>query len=304
MIHAYRFPTVTALHDGLARKLLFARREDLDDANSVDVQLHNVIAEAKSFEWDYLVNRLWVPKTRWTTMVRQYINPESLFEWLQVVEGRFPDSKRGIAVLRTNTVQSRQTGRGVTRRWGSCMLSLSVRVKPRPQITLHSRTCYLGYLSVLDLSVAYVCAKLAAERIGRLDVRDFSFVWQLEMAQFHGFRCLAWPLGGGYDLFMEFMQHDADKRNYPGVYIARQWTERLSRLDEEGVPYGDMKFSSYKRIRRRWHAETYGSEFASQFAGGVKNDKPYRKLPDQHVDELDFSPIGIRWLSWLPSLTQ
>lgn len=295
MIHAYRFPTVTQLHDGLARKLLFARREDLDDANSVDVQLHNVVAEAKSFDWDYLVNRLWVPKTRWTTMVRQYVDPNSLHEWLGTIESRFPDSKRGIAVMRTNTVQARQTGRGVTRRWGSCMLSLSVRMKPRPQVTLHSRTCYLGYLSVLDLTVAYVCAKLAAARIGKIEVEDFSFVWQLEMAQFHGFRCLAWPLGD-FALSEEFINHDAGKSSYPGMHIARKWHDSLAQLDREGVPYGDMPFSSYKRVRRRWHAEMLGEEYASRFAGGVKNDKPYKRLPDLHVSELDFSPLGIGWL--------
>ena len=294
-IHTLQFPTVTELHDGLARRLLFARREELDDANSVDVQLHNVVAEAESFEWDYLVNRLWVPRTRWTTMVRQYVDPNSLLAWLDVIENRFPSSKRGIAVLRTNTVQARQTGRGVTRRWGSCMLSLSVRVKPQPQITLHSRTCYLGYLSVLDLTVAYVCAKLAAERIGKIAVQDFSFVWQLEMAQFHGFRCLAWPLGDP-EVFSEFGYHNASKAEYPGLYIARQWHERIAQLDRDGVPYGDMAFSSFKRVRRRWHAEVFGKEYAAQFAGGKKNDKPYAKLPDVHVDQLDFSPLGMEWL--------
>lgn len=295
MIHAYRFPTVTQLHDGLARKLLYGTRDELDDANSVDVQLHNVIAEAKSFEWDYLIDRLWVPRTRWTTMVRQYIDSNALHEWLGMVEGRFPQSKRGIAVMRTNTVQSRPTGRGVTRRWGSCMLSLSVRVKPQPQITLHSRTCYLGYLSVLDLTVAYVCAKLAAERIGKFEVEDFSFVWQLEMAQFHGFRCLAWPLGD-FDLLDEFQEHDADKKKYPGLYIARQWLDRISKLDADGVPYGDMPFSSYKRVRRRWHAQMFEPEYGERFAGGLKNDRPYARLTSVHVSELDFSPLNLGWL--------
>ena len=294
MIHTYRYRTVTGLHEGLAGELLFGTRAELDDANSVDVQFHNVIAEADSFSWDYRVDRLWVPATRWTTMVRQYVDPQALVSWLDLVQGRFPSSKRGIAVLRTNTVRSRQTGRGVTRRWGSCMLSLSVRVKPKPQITLHSRTCYLGYLSVLDLSVAYVCAKLAAQRIG-IAVTDFSFVWQLEMAQFHGFRCLAWPLGS-QDITSEFLGHDEDRRRYPGIYIARQWHDRLCKLDADGVPYGDMKFSSYKRIRRRWHAQMFDPEFCQQFAGGVGDGRPYKRLPKLHVDDLDFSPIGVGWL--------
>lgn len=291
MIHAYKFPTVTAMHDGLARKLLFGHRDELDDANSVDVQLHNVVAAAKSFEWDYLVDRLWVPRTRWTTMVRQYIDPDSLREWLDVIESRFPASKRGIAVMRTNTVRARQTGRGVTRRWGSCMLSLSLRVKPWPQITLHSRTCYLGYLSVLDLTVAYVCLKLAAERIGRYDPREFSFVWQLEMAQFHGFRCLAWPLGDP-DILRDFARHDCRKQEYPGLHITRQWYDRLRKLDDDEVPYGDMPFSSYKRVRRRWHAQMFEDGHGDQFAGGKKDGRPYARLPHLHVDELDFSPLG------------
>lgn len=295
MIHTFNYPTVTELHDGLARRLLFGKREELDDANSVDVQIHNVVASADQFLWDYNIDRLWVPRSRWTTMVRQYVDPEALHAWLDQIENRFPSSKRGIAVLRTNTVQARQTGRGVTRRWGSCMLSLSVRVKPWPQVTLHSRTCYLGYLSVLDLTVAYVCAKLAAERIGRFDVRDFSFVWQLEMAQFHGFRCLAWPLGDDH-LYDEFTGHDWRKSTYPGVFIARQWLDRINELDTKEVPYGDMPFSSFKRVRRRWHAQMFPADYGAQFAGGLKNDKPYRVLPRVHVDDLDFSPLNLGWL--------
>lgn len=291
-LHAFRFPTVTALHDGLARKLLYGHADTLDDVNSVDVQMHNVMAMANSFQWDYEVQRLWVTRQRWTTLVRQYIDPEALTSWLGVIEDRFPQSKRGIAVLRTNTVKARQTGRGVTRRWGSCMLTLSFRVKPWPQISLHSRTCYLGYLSVLDLTVAYICAKLASERTG-IAVEDMSFVWNLEMAQYHGFRSIAFPLGD-HDEAERFTSHEVSKE-YPGVRLSRMWHDRILKLDEDEIPYGDMKFSSYKRVRRRWHTQMFGLDFAQQFAGGTysKDGKAYRPIDPVHVDELTFSPLGL-----------
>lgn len=291
MVHAYKFPTVTALHDGLARKLLYGTRDELDDANSVDVQLHNVTAYAKSFEWDYRVDRLWTTHQRWNRMVRQYINRDDLEEWLDLIGDRFPSSKRGIAVLRTNTVQSRQTGRGTIRRWGSCMLSLSFRMKPWPQITLHSRTCYLGYLSVLDLSVAYVCAQLVSERVG-IPVRAMSFMWSLEMAQFHGFRCLAFPLGDE-DEADYFLGHDASKAEYPGAFITRNWYNRIAQMDKDHQLYGDMTFSSFKRVRRRWHTQMFGEEYASQFGGGTysKDGRVYKPIPALHVDELDFSAL-------------
>ena len=290
-IHAYKFPTVTALHNGLARKLLYGHASELDDVNSVDVQLHNVIAEAESFDWSYYIDTLWTTRLRWNTMVRQYIDPESLIEWLDTIESRMPGSKRGVAVLRTNTVKARVTGRGVTRRWGSCMLSLSYRVKPRPQITLHSRTCYLGYLSVLDLTVAYVCAKLAGERSG-VDVKDMSFVWSLEMAQYHGFRSIAFPLGDE-NRAAEFHSMDAT-REYPGHRLSMNWYDRLAKLDTDNVPYGDMKFASYKRIRRRWHTQVFGEQHALQFMGGSGRDgKALKLIPPTHTGDLNFSPLGI-----------
>jgi hypothetical protein len=294
MVHLIKAPTATLLHDKLANSLLFGSRTELDDANSVDVQLHNVVAEADSFEWLNSAERFWTTRSRWNTMVRQYIDPVALQEWLNIIEGRFPSSKRGVAVLRTNTVASRNTGRGVTRRWGSCMLSLSYRVKPWPQITLHSRTCYLGYLSVLDMTVAHVCARLAGARSG-VDPTSMRFVWNLEMAQFHGFRCLAYPVGGSDDFFEEFTAHDARRETYPGVYLARKEYDKIEALDNALVPYGDQSFSSSRRVRRRFHTQVHGYDYALQFEGGKdpKNSRAYRPIPHTSTDDLDFTPIGI-----------
>lgn len=290
-IHHILHDTVNGVHDDLCAALLYGTPLTLDDYNSVDVQMHNVIAEADSFLWDKHIDEHWVPHTRWNRMVRQYIDPDLLVEWLDLIENRFPGYKRGIAVMRTNTVQSRVTGRGTIRRWGSCMLSISYRLKPRPQITLHSRTCYLGYLSILDISIAYVCAKLAAMRTG-IAVEDIAFVWQLEAAQWHGYRSLAWVLDDE-DRTNHFANFEYTRDSHPGMYISRKWLADIDRLDDQHVLYGDQKFTSYARIRKRYHTQVFGEEYASQFAGGEKRSNIFKKLPHVHVDALDFGAIGI-----------
>jgi hypothetical protein len=295
MVHVLRAPTATLLHDKIAESLLFGKAIDLDDVNSEDVQMHNVIAEADSFQWNYDTKRLWTTRARWNTMVRQYIDPEALRQWLDLVENKFPSNGRGLAVLRTNTVKSKEGGAGRTRTWGSCMLSISYRQKPWPQLTLHSRTCYLGYLSVLDLTVAHVCARLVATRLG-ITPPDMKFVWMLEMAQFHGFRSIAYPLGGSDELFTRFVEHDRRRETYPGVFITRRQYDRLCKLDDDGVKYGDMTFASHRRVRARWHMEMEGPEYAAQFIGGTRNPKlakPSPLIPSTPTDTLDFSPIGV-----------
>ena len=201
-LHTFSFPSLLDLHDGLCADLLYAPASALDNINSVDVQKHNVLAFAKSLDYPIHLSRVWCSEQRWNTMVRQYLDPTSTKEWLDTIESAFPSSKRGIAVLRTNTVEKRKTGKGTTRRWGSCMLSLSFRRVPYPQITLHSRTSYLGYLSLLDLGVAHVAGRYISERTD-IPVENISFVWSLEMAQFHGFPV---TIIRAIELFPEFLE--------------------------------------------------------------------------------------------------
>lgn len=282
------------LHDTLTERLLFGDANTIDDANSVDVQMHNVMLLSNTMNFDYDVSRLWTTRARWNALVRQYIDKGELETWLDSIEGPMMQRKRGIAVLRTNTVAARQTGRGVTRRWGSCMLSLSYRHVPWPQITLHSRTCYLGYLSAFDLNVAHNCARLIAQRL-HMAVEPIKFVWVLEMAQFHGFRCIAYPLGGSSDLFGQYMSLSPSKA-VPGHRLSRMWYDRLATLDNDNILYGDMKFSSYRRVRRRFHTQVMGEDYANEFTGGEyspKNGGIYRTIPQTMTSDLDFSPIGM-----------
>jgi len=310
MIHTYSAPTVTLLHTDLCNSLAYGPRDEMDMVTSVDVQKHNVVAAADSFDWDFDLRDLWLTRSRWTAMIRQYINPVALEAWLNACEKKLVGRKRGVSVMRTNEVQQRSSprknaedGNRIWRTWGSCMLAIGYRAMPRPQITLHSRTSYLGYIGALDLSVAYHCASLVAERVG-LKPQDMQFVWHLEAAQFHGFKSLAYLLTDE-ERREEFMAlevgdgssaEDKELRSeFPSLYISRKWMNSFQREDEKGVLYGDMNFGQTRRIRKRYHTEVLGYDYGEPFEGGGhasnSQNKRFRPLPSCHVETLDFKQL-------------
>lgn len=311
--HIYSSATMTDLHTNICDSLAYGHYENMDMVTSVDVQKHNVVAIAEAMEWDFDLRDLWLTRSRWTAMIRQYINPVALEAWLNACEKKLVGRKRGVSVMRTNEVQQRSSPKRtigdappatrVWRTWGSCMLAIGYRALPRPQITLHSRTSYLGYIGALDLSVAYHCATLVAERVG-VKVEDIQFVWHLEAAQFHGFKSLAYLLNDD-DRREEFMALEvgdgksADDRAFrqdtPSLYIARRWMNSFEREDEQGLRYGDMNFGQTRRIRKRYHTEVLGYEFGEPYEGGGhasnSQNKRFRPLPSCHVDTLTFDQL-------------
>lgn len=290
------FENATNLHDQMCETLMFGGTVGQRDwAHGTEVGLHNVTAGARSFDWDFDLKRLWIPPSRWTMMVRQYLDKGDLDDCLAKVADRLVGRGRGIAVLRTRTVQGRGTGRNVRRRWGSCMLNLSYRSNPRPTVSLHSRTTYFGYLAALDISVAHVFARQCGAITG-IDPAEMQFVWSLDLAQFHGFRSLAWALGDPG--IRSQMDEDVDNRmqwsprvaegNQPGYRKALDGYARILNCDRPGKLYGDEKFSSFNRVRRRFHTEVFGVDYADQFSGGARHVGPFSPLPSVHSDTLTF----------------
>lgn len=299
------FEDATEAHDQMCETLMFGEHiNDRDWTHGTEVGLHNVTIGCRSFDWDFDLKRLWIPPTRWTMMVRQYLDKGDLNDCLAKVADRLVGRGRGIAVLRTRTVQGRGVGRNVRRRWGSCMLNLSYRSNPTPTVSLHSRTTYFGYLAALDITVAHVFARECGAITG-IDPRDMAFIWTLDLAQFHGFRSLAWCLGDPG--IKEQMDEDVDRRldfshrvvdgNQPGYRKALDGYERILKCDRAGKPYGDEKFSSFNRARRRFHTEVMGYAYASQFAGGEKDIQPFPPLPSIHSDTLTFAALNARGIA-------
>lgn len=313
MIHAYNFADPVEAHDAMCERLIWGDNTtdiDYDWSHGTEVGLHNVAIHAKTIDYDYNLKHLWVPPSRWSMMVRQYIDPGALEDCLAKVEERMSGPKyggrqgRGISILRTRLVQGKGTGRGVRRRWGSCMLNLSFRRNPTPTVSLHSRTTYFGYLALVDVTVARAFAAACGE-ICNIPLRNIEFVWTLDLAQFHGFRSLAWMLGDK-DIRGE-MDEDVDRRlkfpalrrpgNQVGYRKALDGYARILKSDRAGTLYGDESFSSFARVRRRFHTEVYGVDYASQFEGGTRNrggKKGFDPLPDLWASGLDLSPLRNR----------
>lgn len=306
--HMYHCDTLSELHTVMCNGLAYGHSNEMDMVTSVDVQKHNVVGMAESMEWDFDLKDLWLTSSRWTTMVRQYINPVALDTWLNSIEHKLRGRKRGVSVMRTNEVQQQTspTRNGdrvrVWRAWGSCMLAIGYRSMPRPQITLHSRTSYLGYIAALDLSVAYVCAKMIAERLG-ITPEDIQFAWHLEAAQFHGFKSLAYLLNDE-ERREEFMAIEVGKsekedlkikRRTPGLYICRKWMNAFEQEDAEGKRYGDMNFGQTRRIRKRYHTEWYGYDYGEPFEGGdhrsASQNKRFKPLPSKPAANLTFDSL-------------
>jgi len=319
---AYRAKTLTELHDKLCMRLVTSEADGLDIISTVDVQIHDVVAQADSMTWEFDLKDMWLTSSRWSMLIKQYLDPEDLEAWIGQCTGKIGLKGRGIAVLRTKTVKPRggaATGHTnkETRRWGSCMLALSYKAKPTPQITLHSRTSYLGYIGALDLSVAWMCARYLAKELG-VPVESFQFVWMIESLQWHNFKSLAYLLNHhDQETRLHYRKllmaktaelNNKDKREIlaaPGLKLSRKWLQKVITEDDMGRTYGDLTYNTFRRIIRRFHTEVLGFEVAKTFEGwshyrigpqeGERKEffKAYPALPSVSIHTLDFSKIGM-----------
>lgn len=326
LLNVGTFDTIEDAHDGICRRLLLGTMGgEVDWAGSSEVGISNLTVAVRSFAVpDMDLATLWLTESRWRTMVKQYINPGSLDATLGMVKTHLAKSKRksGTATLRlqptddldesdgeevvdlqTNLVEGKKSGRQVRRRWGSCMLALTYRNVPHPTVCLTSRTTYFGYLALLDMMVANVFAQKCGEITG-VDVEDMHFVWHINLAQYHGFRSLA-------DAVSEPKRaktlakwarddekiHKMKAEGRLGIHRVLVGLRRILRSDDEGVLYGDESFSSFARVRRRYHTQVHGYKYAQQFAGGTrlggKNGVgAFKPVPSLMCDQLDFDAIG------------
>lgn len=318
---AVRAKTMSELHNKLCHKIVHAEAGELDVISGVDVQMHNVIAEAESMEWDFDLKNLWLTPSRWTMMCRQYVPREGVIEWIEKCTKYIGTSGRGIAMLRLNEVKARggeAFGNKQSRRWGACMLAVSYKAQPRPQITLYSRTSYLGYLSGLDISVAWMCGKYLAGELG-LKMEDISFVWMNEAMQYHNFKSMAYLLNHPdpelrrqyrrWIRFSEAKLRDIGDWDYvnsrPAIRLSRTWMQKLILMDQQGLTLGDMTYNTYRRIRRRYHTEVLGYEKAQEFEGwsywkkGPRTGEQkeffpaYKPLASCSIHDLDFKGIHL-----------
>ena len=314
---------MTELYDQVTDSLIHGKSEDLTIESTIDVQIHDIIAEADSMEWEFDLKDAWITKQRWSMMVRQYIDPVQLRAWMERITGKIGKSSRGVAVFRTNIVKPRggaasNATNQESRVWGSCMLNISYKAIPQPQITLYSRTSYLGYIGALDVSVAWMVGRYLAKELG-IELKDMKFVWVNQAIQWHNFKSLAYLLNhpdpklqAHYRRLMINPSEELtreEKREiltYPALKLSRRWLQKeIIQKDAQGRHYGDMSYNTLRRIVRRFHTEVYGFEEAEKFegwslykSGAMKGEQKeffpaYKPLPSIPIETLDLSPIGL-----------
>lgn len=316
----YTAQTMTELHETLCQALVFSPADQLDLVTSVDCQIHNSVARAESMVWDFDLKDMWLTKSRWSMMARQYIDPNEFQAWIEKTAKMIGPRGRGNSVLRTKVVKPRgggDAGNKETRRWGSCMISITYKALPSPQITLHSRTSYIGYLGGMDMTIAWMAGRYLAAAMD-IPLESISFVWFNEMMQFHNFKCLAYLLNHPdpklQKSFRRMMMKPESKlkpkeiealAKYPALGMSRKWLATIIEQDRTGHHLGMMSYNTYRRIRRRFHTEVLGYEKAKEFEGwSVHKTGPnkgenkeffaaYKPLDSVRIKELDFSPIGL-----------
>lgn len=258
--------------------IIWAEADDLAYASSLDSMITDCmgIARKANFEIDIGAD-LWVTPSRWNTLIRQYVDPDRLFVWLERVK-EISTYQRGIVAMDMNTVKHqvvKSNARASRRKGGGCMRMVTYRAFPQPTVTLFSRTSYLGYIGGLDMLLGYKLIELACDMIGDgLKPEEFEFVWMCDTWQFHGFKSMAYIFATGQDKFMRITE-DVWERHIGDTYLVngvkrtllpidemptwkliRYWWKRLAKQDAEGKLYSEMKYGAEKRIRRRFHAQT------------------------------------------------
>lgn len=287
------------LNRGLTRRLVY---DQPDVVNATDTQLLDIMVSAGEATYlDFDLKKIWLTKNRWSSITKGYLDPDRLRAWLETIEEKLYDSKkRGVLHMRSREITgyvNESTGRE-WRRWGSCMLGWSFQSRPRYQITLHSRTSYLGYIGQLDLAVT---AKLAEEIAARLVVpaSAISVVWHLGAGQFHAFKSLAWFYQTEIDrMILEGDKWPGDMRHkMPTLWMARRTLSKIQDEDEAGKGYDEHNFNQILRIRRRYHAEITGNglDFAGDRGGTGKVNKrnmnAFEPLPSVPLSALNLDAV-------------
>lgn len=258
--------------------IIWAHADDLSYASSLDSMISDCMGIARSATYTLNIgSELWVTPMRWNTLIRQYVDPERLFKWLESVK-EISTYNRGIAALDMNPVAKTvvsSNARANRRKHGGCMRMCTYRAFPQPTVTLFSRTSYLGYIGGLDMLCGYKLIEQACDMIGDgLKPEQFQFVWMCDTWQFHGFKSMAYIFSTDQDKFMS-MSDATWERNIgkkvkvngvtrtilpleelPTWRLIRYWYKRIAKQDREGKFYEDMKYGAEKRIRRRYHAQT------------------------------------------------
>lgn len=254
--------------------MLFATRDELDFVASIDTMTYDNYLSCDSMQFDFDMGRdLWLTKSRFTVLQRDYLDPEQLDKFLDRCEAiGLKESKRGVVTQMFCTPHSMRPKKY---RWGNCMMAFTFRggKKSVPTLALHSRVSYIAYIGGLDLALCAVLAREIAERIG-LEPEDLAFRWSVDSLQFHGFKSIPYLFRHDLEPVLRDDTGEYPSANHPTLKLVRRWWRTMVADYENDVPLEAQKYGPLRRIRKRY--EQYMEE---DF------------LPSVPLSELTFDPL-------------
>jgi len=248
----------------------------IDFVASIDTISYDNLLACESMAFDLDLGRdLWLNRSRWTRLVRQYLDASDTAQFLdRSADIGLGEGKRGVVTQMPCASVRREAKK---HRWGNCMLGFTYRgvrrngkFDERPTITMHSRVSYIAYIGGLDLGLAHVLGREIGRRI-EVPVEEFRFRWHVDSLQFHGFKSL--PLLYRQEYIAD-LENPSLRSEYPTIKLVGRWWDQVVRDHEAGIPLDEQKYGPLRRIRRRYQ-EYVDEEF----------------LPSCHVKTLDLSPL-------------
>lgn len=252
------YSDLTELWHSAADYVFTREREQLDYRTGLTTGVYDNLLTCGSMAYDMdLGEDLWLTKSRFTKLQRDYVEPDRLDRFLaQCGTIARTHAKRGVvAQMLCKTHDFKAIGKASqgAHTWGNCMLAMTYHGSKKyhqPTMGLHSRVTYIGYLGGVDLALVYTIAKQVCWEVG-CEVEEMAFRWHLDAMQWHGMKSV--PFVIAHEDFREKVHNQAwfpDDR-FPTI----QTTRRSIRIMEEKrgkKKIQDEKFGPVKRMRTRY----------------------------------------------------
>lgn len=242
---------------------------------SIDTIAYDNVLAAESMAFDLDLGRdLWLNKSRWTRLVRQYLDVSETQRFLdRSADIGLGEGKRGVVTQMPCASVRREAKK---HRWGNCMLGFTYRgvrngkFDQKPTISMHSRVSYIAYIGGLDLGLAHVLAREIGRRI-EVPPEEFRFRWYIDALQFHGFKSL--PLLYRRE-YIEDLEKAKMREKYPTIKLVGKWWDKVVNDTENGKPLDEEKYGPLRRVKRRY-IEYLNEDF----------------LPNVPISSLNLSPL-------------
>jgi hypothetical protein len=265
---------------------LNAPKGDLDAILNIETHIFDALLSADDgSKFDLDVGKdLWLNRSRWSRLTKEYVPKDALERFIgQAVEIMTGTAREGA----TANMLFRDPDRYAKKhRWGGCLMGLVFRAgskgrQTRPRLTMYSRTTYMGYMGLLDMTIAARIIQEIKKRSGY--TREIAFTWHLGSMQLHAFKTLPYifsqpNLMDKMHEMLEYVKRGERRDSIPPTWwhICKWYNKILEHYEIHGVKMLEHeKYGPFKRIKRRW----------LEYKRILKKHIP----PSLKVHELDFS---------------